>query len=506
MKKKVSKTTSFWLEIEQPNNLSVLTGLIELSAPIHLKTLHSLVERRLLHVNSFLERVVEDQEHKKNYYWVKDDHFDIRTHIQMVRLKNPNDIKSLHEMMTDIMSVPLDMNKPLWQFFLVDKYQSGCAIITKTHQALMDRVDLIRVLTSLSDSVDGNRPKKCPQLDPYPKSQWKRFSESLFQQTKTCIDYSSKAASTLMTSIMQPLTNPFYLIEKIRLAMGTTADRISETGKLLFMNSDSDSILKGNLGKIKQYAWSREFPLKDIHYLAKATNSTVNVIYISTLTGAIKQYLKYRKNPVDYREIRAITPVDTRMNTGGYSGIVRFGLIPFDLPVHIDDPLLRITEIKRRIQNIDLLPDAVSVFGFLIHLGMSMQTFTQKIAIPFSQKSSLLMTNTQGPKRTLFINNIPVSNIMFWLPRIGHIGLGTTILSYDQNVRLGMACDNNQISDPKAFIEAFELQLTRLTELVSKKVSRQLKTLAERETEKTTDNHPPPIAVDNVAKEMLSLG
>ena len=502
----MSDSAHFWLEVEHPNNLSVLTGLIELSAPLSLKTFRSMVEKRVLHVNSFLERIIKDPENKNAYYWVKDNQFDIRTHIQMVRLKNPQDITELQNMMTDIMSVPLDRSKPLWQFILVDKYQTGSAIITRTHQALMDRVDLIKVLMLLSDKTNEDQPKKCSQFTPYPTSKWKQYSESLLKKSRACVDFSSKAASTIMTSFVKPMTNPFYMIEKIRLIMGTTTDRVSETGRILFMNADSDSVLKKDLGKNKHYAWSKEFSLKEMNTLAKATNSTVNVIYISTLTGTIKQYLKHRKNPVDYREIRAITPVDMRMNPGEYSGIVRFGLIPFELPVHIDDPLLRINEVKRRIQNIDLLPDAVSVFGFLTHFGMSIQTFTQKIGMPFSQKSSLLMTNTQGPEKTLFMNHIPVNNIMFWLPRIGTIGLGTTILSYNQKVRFGIVCDAKQIPDPQFFIDAFELQLTRLTEIVSKKMSRHVKSFAERTPEKNDEKITPPIAVDNVAREMFTLG
>ncbi|MBF0449848.1 MAG: DUF1298 domain-containing protein [Candidatus Magnetomorum sp.] len=503
MNKKVTDSGQFWLTVDNPNNLSVLTGLIELPAPIDIQTFRSLVEKRLLHLNPFLERIVEDPDKKNTSYWVLDHQFDIRTHVQMVRLKNSHDITSLHDIMSDIMSIPLDMTKPLWQFILVEKYLNGCAIITRMHQCLMDRVDLIRVLMSLSDDFNVSNTKPRPHLNPYPKNKWTLFTESLVQKTRTCIDFSTKTANILMTSCLKPLTNPFYLIEKIRIGMGTTTDRCSELGKFLFMNVDSDSVLKKDLGKIKKFAWSRSFSLKEIHFLAKSTNSTVNVIYISTLAGAIKQYLKYRKNPIDYREIRAITPVDMRMNPGEYSGIMRFGLIPFELPVHIEDPLLRITEVKRRIQDLDLLPDAVSAFSSLTRFGMSIQTFSQKIAIPFSKKSSLLMTNTQGPEKPLFINNIPVENIMFWLPRIGDIGLGTTILSYNQNVRLGIVCDSKQMPDPQPFIDAFEQQLKRLIDLVPKKVSQQAIPSSNVTPEVT--QYKKSLAIDNVSSEMTTL-
>ncbi|KPA18377.1 Diacylglycerol O-acyltransferase [Candidatus Magnetomorum sp. HK-1] len=505
MKKKVADTGNFWLTVETPNNLSVLTGLVELSSSIDIHTFRSLVEKRLLHLNSFRERIVEIKDKKKSYYWTEDKQFDIRTHVQSVRLKSPYDYTELQKLMSDIMSVPMDMSKPLWQFILVGKYQDGCAIIFRTHQCLMDRVDLIRVLRKLSDASENKAKKPRPNFVPPPKNKWTFFSETVLEKTRSCIDVTQKTASALLSSCLKPFTNPFYMIEKIRVGMGNTTDRFSEIARLLFMNADSDTVLKNDLGPNKYYAWSRSFSLKRIQLLAQATNSTINVIYISILTGAIKQYLKSRKNPIDYREIRAITPVDMRMNPGGYSGVIQFGLIPFDLPVHIDDTLLRISEVKRRIQNLDLLPDAASAFGFLANLGMSTQTFSQKIAIPFSKKSSLLMTNTQGPEQTMFINRIPVENIMFWLPRIGHIGLGTTILSYKQNVRLGIVCDNKQIPDPQPLIDAFEQQLARLIELVPQKTSFKNK-MPRKLGPKPSQDRSKPIAVDNLSGEMVTLG
>jgi len=506
MKKKVADTGNFWLTVETPNNLSVLIGLIELSSQLDLYTFRSIVENRLLPLDPLRERIVENPDKKKSYYWIEDKDFDIRTHVQTVKIESPYDNKALQKLMSEIMSVPMDISKPLWQFLLVEKYNDGCAIIFRSHQCLMDRVDLIKILKKLSDSSERTNKKTRPTFITPQKNRFSLLSEKVLEKTRTYVDMTQKTAATMLTSCLKPFTNPFYMIEKVRLGMGTAADKCSEVGRLVFMNEDSDTLLKNDIGSKKEFAWSRSFTIKKIESLARATNSTVNVIYISILTGAIKQYLKAQKNPIDYREIRAITPVDMRMSQGGYSGVIKFGLIPFDLPVHIEDPLLRITEVKRRIQNLDLLPDAASAFEFLANLGISTQTFSDKIAIPFSKKSSLLMTNTQGPEQALSISGIPFENIMFWLPRIGNIGLGTTILSYKKHVRLGIVCDSNQIPEPQVLINYFEQQLKRLLELIpTKKVSIKNKIPKILEKEKSQEIEKP-IAVDNLSGELTTLG
>jgi WS/DGAT/MGAT family acyltransferase len=505
MKKKVSDTGQFWLNVDHPQNLSIFTGLIELSAPIDIRSLRELIKRRLFHLTPFNEKIIEEVTASKTYFWTEDQDFDIRTHVELVRLKNENDEEELKKLMSEIMSVPMDMRKPLWQFILVKKYQGGCAIIARIHQCLMDRVDLIQILGSLSDTHlrDEDQNNSNHQFE-HP-GRWQALSQSI-NEFRSKLNLSFSAVNSMLTGCIKPMTNPFFLIEKIRILMGTTSDRIAEIARLILMNSDSESILKTDLGTKKHFAWSQSFSLKKILSLSSATNASINVIFISTLTGTIKQYLKGRKDPIDYREIRAITPVDMRMSQGGYSGSVRFGLVPFDLPVHINDPILRIAEVKRRLQNLDRLPDAVSVFSSMTRLGISAETFSEKIAIPFSQKSSLLMTNTQGPAQTLYINSIPVSNIMYWLPRIGHIGLGTTILSYNQNVRLGIVCDSKQIPEANQFINEFERQLTRLLEYSLQQKTLQSQTDKASDASKIMKEDPLPIAIDNLSHEMNSLG
>jgi len=503
MKKKVSETGKFWLTVDNPSNLSVFTGLIELSAPLEIRTFRELIKRRLLHLTPFREKIIEDESSRYNFFWTEEQDLDVRTHVEQVRMKDENDSAELQQLMSDIVSVPMDMRKPLWQFILVKKYLNGCAIIARMHQCLMDRVDLTEVLWSLSDTYLMNDQQATLGSDK--PNTWQVVSKAVFSlQSKMSASLST--FNSLITGCLKPMTNPFFLIEKARLVMGTTSDRVGEIAKIILMNPDSDSTLKTKLGLKKKFVWSQNFSLKKILSLSTATNASINVIFISTLTGAIKQYLKHRKDPIDYREIRAITPVDMRMSPGGYSGTLRFGLVPFDLPVHISDPMHRIAEVKRRLQNLDNLPDAVSVFASMMSVGISAETFAEKIAIPFSKKNSLLMTNTQGPTQTLYINSIPASNIMYWLPRIGHIGLGTTILSYNQNVRLGIVCDSRQIPDPNPFIKAFEHQLTQLLEYSEQQHAHlKSKTAASIEPDMNQGDQTP-FAIDNLSGEMNSLG
>jgi hypothetical protein len=55
---------------------------------------------------------------------------------------------------------------------------------------------------------------------------------------------------------------------------------------------------------------------------------------------------------------------------------------------------------------------------------------------------------------------------MFWVPRSGRIGLGVSILSYNDNVIVGIASDEGLMPDPEVLLEGFEDEFNHLLELV----------------------------------------
>jgi hypothetical protein len=45
---------------------------------------------------------------------------------------------------------------------------------------------------------------------------------------------------------------------------------------------------------------------------------------------------------------------------------------------------------------------------------------------------------------------------MFWVPQSGGLGLGLSILSYNNQVRVGAAADAGLVRDPEALVRDFE--------------------------------------------------
>ena len=84
--------------------------------------------------------------------WADDPSFDLEWHVRHVALPRPGATAQLRELVGRVMSEPLDLERPLWQLYLVEGLEGGRhAYISKTHHALVDGVSAVDVGTIILD-------------------------------------------------------------------------------------------------------------------------------------------------------------------------------------------------------------------------------------------------------------------------------------------------------------------------------------------------------------------
>ncbi len=102
------------------------------------------------------------------------------------------------------------------------------------------------------------------------------------------------------------------------------------------------------------------------------------------------------------------------------------------------------------------------VYGILQSIGRAPQWAHRMVVKMFAEKTSAVMTNVPGPPDTLHIAGAPLSTLMFWVPQAGDIGLGLSILSYADQVRIGVGSDAAYVEHPDRLVAAFEAELDAL--------------------------------------------
>lgn len=450
-----SNVDAAWLHMDEPTNMAMVSGVLTFDAPLDLQRFKATITHRLLPIKRFRQRVKEPGLPLSLPRWEFDPHFDLNSHLHCIALPAPGDEVALQELVSDLMSTPLDFTKPLWQMHLVENYRSGSAMIVRLHHCMADGLTLVRVLLSITDK-EPDAPWPQPPQEP-PRLPW--LAEQL-EPVITTARGALRATDALLHEGMETLIHPSRVMDAARLGLGGAR----ALGKLLLILPDPKTVFKGECGVAKRATWSAPIPLDDVKAVGRSMGSTVNDILLAAVTGALRRYMERRGEPTDGVNIRAVVPVtlrpleDTDLNRLGN----RFGLVFLSLPVGVREPTQRIRILKQRMDAIKGTPEAVVAFGILNAMGMTPTQIEDIVVRIFGAKATGVMTNVPGPRETLYLAGQPIRGIMFWVPQPGRLGLGVSIISYAGQVGLGVATDAGLVPDPEAIIAAFHAEFDQM--------------------------------------------
>ncbi|MEZ4837265.1 MAG: WS/DGAT domain-containing protein, partial [Caldilineaceae bacterium] len=233
-------------------------------------------------------------------------------------------------------------------------------------------------------------------------------------------------------------------------------------GKLVFMLGDDRTVFKGKLGVTKSVAWSEGVSLDEVKFIKNRTGTTVNDVLVSVLTGALRKYLISRGDDPTGKEIRAMVPVNVRPATQEIEMGNQFALIYLSLPVGIADPLDRLFEVKRRMDQIKQTPEALITYQIIAGLGLFPNDMAGLIKQYFASKASAVLTNVPGPPQKLYFAGARLEKMYFWVPQSGSIGMGLSILSYGGEVTIGVMTDDHLVPDPAGIVAAYGAEFEEL--------------------------------------------
>src|SRR6185295_4722683 len=137
-----------WLRMDDPTNLMIINGCLVLEQPLDRERLKLLLERRLLPIRRFRQRVVRRD---RAPWWEVDPDFNLDAHVLETGLPASGDDAALRQVVSGLMSEPLDLARPLWRFHLIDGYKGGSVIMGRLHHCIGDGMALLLVLLSLTD-------------------------------------------------------------------------------------------------------------------------------------------------------------------------------------------------------------------------------------------------------------------------------------------------------------------------------------------------------------------
>jgi diacylglycerol O-acyltransferase len=465
---RMSKVDTAWLRMDSASNLMMIVGVWVIQPGIRYQDLAQRLEDRLLKYPRFMQKAVEDS---AGATWVNDAGFDMAHHLVVEKLPaapDGNPQTALQNRLAALSMEPLDRERPLWQFHLVEHYNGGSALLVRIHHCIADGIALISVTNSL---VDGGSPPPA-RAQRLPARQGLEGAEDWLLEAllKPLTGMAVKAlgmAGQGAAKSFGMLADPQKGIES---GLNSSVDVaklayqvVSDLAALALMPDDSATSLKGQPGTTKRVAWCAPLPLEEVKAVGKALNCSINDVLLSCVAGAIGEYLKEEGEAVLGKEIRAMVPVNLRPLDQAYKLGNQFGLAPLVLPIGLANPVERVYEVRRRMAGLKGSMQPVLAFGLLAVAGLLIKPAQEAMLSLFAKKTTAVMTNVPGPKDKLKICGATIEESLFWVPQNGSVGLGVSILSYGGGVQFGIVSDATLCPDPQRIIDQFEPEFAKLS-------------------------------------------
>ena len=420
---------------------------------VRFKDILKFIESRLGSARSFRQRLVRVPFDLDHPYWIEDPEFDIEFHVRHIALPKPGDWRQLCIQVARLHSRPMDLNKPLWEFTIVEGLDNveglprGCfALVSKVHHAAIDGMSGVEMSAAIHDLDAAMRPRDV-------KDEWS--PESM-----------PNVAELLMRSYFNSLRQPMRVAETIGRSLPGMAKLTMSVGKgeISIANTKLAPKTRFN-GKVAAHRVfdAAPFPLKDIRAIKDAVpGATVNDVILAIVGGGLRGYLE-AKAELPAESLTAMAPISVRAEGEKASLGNLVSAMVVGLGTHIAGPLERLAHVHAEAANSKAMTGAVG--------ARTLTDYSQLIPSGLAGLAARLYTrvgaaNAHAPVFNCVVTNVPGSRVPLYFcgakmvamyglgPVFDSMGLINTIYSYTDTIAISFTCDRVMMPDPDAYAAA----------------------------------------------------
>lgn len=414
----------------------------------------SLIDRRLGMVPRYRQRVMEVPGGLARPVWVDDQDFDLTYHVRRSALPKPGSDDQLHDLVARLMSRKLDPTRPLWELYLVEGLSKNrVAVITKTHQAMVDGIGAIDIGQVIYDTEkDRDLGDEDDLWMPRPQP---RVAELLVEAVTDAV----KSPGEVVENARAAAVDVTATAQKVGRALGGVASALrtavvpAPSGPL---NAPTTTQRRFAVAKAK---------LEDLRAVRNAHGTTVNDVVLSVVTGALRNWLLSRGEVVSpSTTLRAMVPVSVNsgdveasatyrdtasLPVGAIGNKVSAYLV--DLPVGEGNPTVRLHQVSHAMRAHAESGQSVAA-GALVRVSgfapPTLHALGARVANQFSDRLfNVLVTNVPGPQVPLYAAGAKMMEMFPVVPLAKNQSLSVGITSYDGGVYFGLNADRDAMPD-----------------------------------------------------------
>ena len=443
-------------------NIGIFEGPV---AGFELEKLHKLIAERIAFVPRYRQRIREVPLQIGRPIWVDDDDFDLSYHVRGLALAKPGSRLQLDELVSRLMSRPLDSTRPLWEMSLISGLAGGrFAIVTKTHQAMIDGlmgVDISQVI--LDEDAQMSSPGSIGSWRPSPVSESLAHPDVAFDV--------ARGAFKGVTSIAANLG---------RKSLGVAAAAVS------FARVAAEPAMTVTALNVPILAERRlatgDFELAAFKDVRNKLGGSVNDIVLAVIAGALRTWLMGRGEPISARsQLRAVVPISTESTAGAASTIGPVSAFLVDLPVGESDPVVRLRHISYQLaqyQDVSQLIGAETMINMASYGPPTLHALGVRLASNLSSRLyNVAVVNVPGPQHPVYVAGARLVGSYPIMPLPQNQALSISLMSYDGQIFFGINADRAAIKDVESLMGCLRDSLEELTQVADVRGDRHLRVI-----------------------------
>jgi diacylglycerol O-acyltransferase / wax synthase len=471
--KRIAPFDLTWLNMDRPNNLMVVNGLIWFDSEPDWDAVRDIVQQRLIERYDVLSRRPEDVDGK--WLWAQCPKFDLDRQLRRVTLPAPGDRGALEGYVSTRASQPLDRDFPLWEMDFISGYRTstgepGAAALARFHHSLADGIRIVQLVLGLCDPTEGATPTvvgrdQSGAINPITMAlrtgrkvatDAAAFAGDVARSAAVAVPRvvtsAPGAAHEVFNDGVGLITRPTRLTDAVSGVADETNTAVNtwrSAARLTLWGNSSRVLADRAPSEAKRVVWIEGIELETVKTIGKRHGATVNDVLMGAVALGFTRYLAENgRGDVDEAAFLvpvSLKPVDAELpaELGNHFAMVMF-------PMPLGRTVIRelLPEVHSRMTRIKNSAEAMMIFGVQRAVAEAPSMISEWLTEFVADKTVGVLTNVPGPRAEITLAGTPVAGILGWVPTAGDQSLGLCIVSYAGRVNIGLSVDAAIMPDP----------------------------------------------------------
>ncbi|MGQ0621797.1 MAG: wax ester/triacylglycerol synthase domain-containing protein [Panacagrimonas sp.] len=408
-------------------------------------------------VPRFRQRVVIPALGVGNPTWVDDPDFHLDYHLRRMRVAEPGTERQVFDLAQTMAMTPFDKARAPWEATLIEGLEGGrAAYVLKLHHATSDGLGIIQLLSRVLGKERTETQRPLPPRSDAGKRRAPTPAELATRQLRTSLfALPSEAAgkiSTLTRSLGQWARNPD--------AARKGLEYLSSARRMLGIKPVPGS----GLFRKRSLSWrfdGIEIPLAAFKAAGKATQGSLNDVFLSGLIGGFRRYHEEMGVSLDRMPIGF--PISLRTENDPMGGN-KFAGSQYAAPLNVLDPVERVRHIQKFVKDTRAEPALdimIRMMPVVTRLPLAAVT---AMTADFTKAQDAQVSNVPGIAFPVYMAGAEITQFWPFAPVPG-CGMMIVMMSHNGRCCIGINSDRAAVTEPELLIQCLREGLDEILAL-----------------------------------------